>query len=179
METEEYKQSILFDAASIVVTGVIAIAIIFTFFFRTAGVNGTSMVPTLQHQDILAVTAHQTKVKYGDIVIITQPNAFNEPIVKRVIATEGQKVDIDFEKGIVYVDDKALDEPYVCEPTHKKEDFEGPVTVPKGKVFVMGDNRNNSTDSRSSLVGMIDTRYIYGKVLGRLIPYGSWNVYGK
>ncbi|MBQ7579943.1 MAG: signal peptidase I [Clostridia bacterium] len=169
--------SLLYDFASIIVTGIVAIAIIFTFFFRTADVSGSSMVPTLNDKDVLMITAHQKEVKYGDIVIITQPNAFNEPLVKRVIATAGQTIDIDFDEGVVYVDGQALEEDYIAEETHRQEDFEGPVTVPEGHVFVMGDNRNNSSDSRSALVGFIDTRYIYGKVIGRIFPYGSWDVY--
>ena len=110
-------------------------------------------------------------------MIVTQPNAFHEPIGKRVIATEGQKVDIDFEKGIVYVDDKALDEPYVNAPTLTKEGVEFPVTVPEGHIFVMGDNRNMSTDSRSPMIGFIDVRYVLGKVEGRITPLGHWSVY--
>lgn len=171
--------SLFYDFASIIVTGIVAIAVIFTFFFRTADVNGKSMVPTLEHRDILMITAHEESVEYGDIVIITQPNSFNEPLVKRVIATEGQTIDIDFDEGIVYIDGEALEENYIAEKTHRQEDFSGPVTVPEGHVFVMGDNRNNSTDSRSDMVGFIDTRYIYGKVIGRIYPYGNWDVYSN
>lgn len=176
METNKLT-SLFYDFASIIVTGMVAIAVIFTFFFRTADVSGQSMEPTLKNKDVLLITAHETDVKYGDIVIITQPNSFHEPLVKRVIATGGQTVDIDFDEGIVYVDGVALEEDYIAEPTHRQEDFDGPVTVPEGCLFVMGDNRNNSSDSRSDMVGFIDTRYIYGKVLGRLFPYGSWDVY--
>lgn len=169
--------SFFYDFASIIVTGMIVIAVVFTFFFRTAGVNGKSMVPTLHHQDMLLLSSHYSNPKQGDIVIITQPNAFNEPIVKRIIAVGGQTIDIDFSSGTVFVDGKALQEDYINELTRDREDFKGPVTVPEGFVFVMGDNRNNSTDSRSNLVGMIDVRYIYGKVQGRLLPTGSWKVY--
>lgn len=178
METGKIT-SLFYDFASIIVTGIVAIAVIFTFFFRTADVSGESMLPTLKDKDVLMITAHETDIKNGDIVIITQPNAFNEPLVKRVIATEGQTIDIDFEQGIVTVDGQELQEDYIAEKTHISEDFEGPVTVPEGCVFVMGDNRNNSTDSRSNMVGFIDTHYIYGKVLGRILPYGSWDVYNK
>lgn len=179
MENKENSSNFLYDFASIVVSGMIAIAVIFTFFVRTADVSGSSMVPTLHNKDILLITAHQTHVEYGDIVIITQPNAFNEPIIKRVIATEGQEIDIDFDEGIVYVDSKPLKENYTNDKTYCREDFSGSVTVPKGCVFVMGDNRNNSTDSRSNMVGFIDTRYIYGKVIGRIAPFGSWDVYAS
>ena len=93
-----------------------------------------------------------------------------DPIVKRVIATEGQTVDIDFEEGVVYVDGVALDEPYVNSTTNERENFTEPVTVPEGCVFVMGDNRNRSTDSRSAAIGCVDTRYIIGKAPSSGIP---------
>ena len=99
------------------------------------------------------------------------PNlTLGEPIVKRIIATEGQTVDIDFDDGVVYVDGKALDEPYVNAPVHDRENFEGKITVPKGSVFVMGDNRNASTDSRDARLGCVDTRYIMGRVYFTLFP---------
>ena len=99
------------------------------------------------------------------------PNlTLGEPIVKRIIATEGQTVDIDFEDGVVYVDGKALDEPYVNEPVHDRENFEGKITVPEGCVFVMGDNRNASTDSRDARLGCVDERYIMGRVYFTLFP---------
>ena len=90
-----------------------------------------------------------------------------------MIATEGQTVDIDFEKGVVYVDGVALDEPYTAEPTYDREDFNEPVTVPEGCVFVMGDNRNHSTDSRDNRIGFIREEYIMGRVLFRLAPFGA------
>ncbi|MBR6548641.1 MAG: signal peptidase I, partial [Clostridia bacterium] len=99
------------------------------------------------------------------------------PIIKRVIATEGQIVDIDFETGVVYVDGVALDESYVKTPTNVKFDINFPVSVPEDCVFVLGDNRNNSTDSRSSLIGdhgMIDKRYILGKVVLRVLPFDKF-----
>ena len=97
-------------------------------------------------------------------------------MVKRVIATEGQTVDIDFAEGVVYVDGVALDEPYTSEPTNDREDFVGPVTVPEGYIFVMGDNRNASTDSRSNLVGMIRKEYVMGKSLFRIVPFGNFKI---
>ena len=169
--------SAVYEFADILVSALLVIFLIFTFLFRLVGVEGTSMVPTLQENDRLLVSSRQYETQYQDIVIVTQPNAFHEPIVKRVIATEGQKVDIDFEKGIVYVDDKALDEPYVNAPTLTKEGVEFPVTVPEGHIFVMGDNRNMSTDSRSPMIGFIDVRYVLGKVEGRITPLGHWSVY--
>ncbi|MBQ7956605.1 MAG: signal peptidase I [Clostridia bacterium] len=174
---KENKGSMLFDFASVVMTGIIAIAVVFTFFFRTATVSGWSMFPTLNHGDMLMVTAFDNTHEAGDIVVVTQPNAFNEPLIKRIIAVGGQTVDIDFDKGVVYIDGVAENPEYtLASPTNERENFNGPVTIPEGFVFVMGDNRNSSSDSRSNAVGLIDERYIYGTVLGRISPAGSWDV---
>lgn len=88
-------------------------------------------------------------------------------LIKRIIATGGQTVDIDFELGQVYVDGEALSEPYTLEPTYLDEGTEFPLTVPEGEIFVMGDNRNGSRDSRSLSVGTIKEEYIVGRVLFR------------
>ena len=93
-----------------------------------------------------------------------------EPIVKRVIATEGQTVDIDFASGSVYVDGELLEEDYINEPTYVEEGTEFPLTVPGGSIFVMGDNRNHSSDSRSSDLGTVDTRYVIGRAVFLLFP---------
>jgi signal peptidase I len=100
-----------------------------------------------------------------------------EPYIKRVIATEGQTVDINFISGQVFVDGKELHEPYILEATRESSDVVFPVTVPEGKVFVMGDNRNNSRDSRTSGVGFVDEKTILGKVKFRVLPFGEFNVY--
>lgn len=165
--------SFLYDVISVIATAVIAVSFAFLFFFRTVGVVGTSMFPTLHDNDRIVLTSTYYEARQGDIVVTCQPvgdEKFPDTLVKRVIATEGQTVDIDFDKGIVYVDGVALDEPYIYEPTHDREDFEGPVTVPEDCVFVMGDNRNNSTDSRDSRVGFIKEEYIMGKALFRVVP---------
>ena len=167
---EESKGSFLYETVSVFVTALIIIAIMFTFIVRFVGVDGNSMVPTLHNNDWLIVSAINTEINQGDIVISTQPNEFNEPIVKRVIAKGGQTVDIDFTAGKVYVDGVELDEPYIAEPTHSMEGNTFPMVVPEGKLFLMGDNRNDSTDSRSPMVGCVDERYILGVVKCRMMP---------
>ena len=168
----------VYDFVSVLVSAVVAIAIIFMFVFRVVGVVGTSMVPTLQDGDWLFITAGDSKPQYGQVIIITQPNWFDEPIVKRIIATENQTVDINFEKGEVYVDGVQLNEPYINNLTLNQEDgVTFPLTVPEGHVFVMGDNRQGSTDSRSEKIGFIDENYILGVVKVR--PFNVSNNTGK
>ncbi len=174
-ESEKKEQSsgfigLIYDTVSIFGTALIIIAIIFTFFVRIVGVDGNSMNNTLQHGDWLLVSAINTEINRGDIVISTQPNAFNEPIVKRVIAKGGQTVDIDFQTGTVTVDGEILDEPYIAAKTHTFEGVNFPIIVPEGKLFLMGDNRNDSTDSRSEAIGCVDERYILGVAKCRVTP---------
>jgi signal peptidase I len=143
------------------------------------------MVPTLRNLDRVAITNLFFTPKNGDIIIIKTDTFGDIPIVKRVIAVGGQQVDIHFDTHEVIVDGVVQYEPYISEPTERALNFEGPVDVPEGYLFVMGDNRNESLDSRSSLVGMVDTRNVIGKVLMILLPgkdaYGlrSWNRIGS
>ncbi|MCR5523200.1 MAG: signal peptidase I [Clostridia bacterium] len=169
----------LYDLISVVMSASIIVTFAFLFVFRTVGVEGTSMVPTLDDKDRLILSAFITEPKNGEIVVTCQPSEYTyieSTLVKRVIATEGQTVDIDFEKGIVYVDGKALDEPYINDVTREPESFRGPLTVPEDYVFVMGDNRNASTDSRDYRVGLIREDYILGKTVFRLMPFGKFKI---
>ena len=155
------------------VCSVLTVVLIFTFAVRIVRVSGESMRETLQDQDMLVVLNNWLCGGYkpGDIVILQRDDFYGgEPIVKRVIATEGQTVDIDFDAGVVYVDGAALEEPYTREPTWTQEGTEFPLTVPEGCVFVMGDNRNDSDDSRDSALGPVDTRCVLGRALLLAVP---------
>lgn len=168
----------VYDIVSIIMTSFIIIAVVFTFVFRLVGVEGTSMTNTLQDNDWL-LTVQKESYDRGDIVVITQPNYFNEPLIKRVIAKGGETVDIDFATGTVYVDGVALEEPYTREDfiIPNLDDITFPYTVPEGHIFCMGDNRNGSTDSRSELIGPLDERYVLGKAVVRILPFGDFNIY--
>lgn len=166
----------VFDAMGSVVLALIIIFLCFTFLFRVVNVDGRSMVPTLQDKDWLLVS-DASEYKRGDIIIITQPNDRNEPLVKRVIATGGETIDIDFSSHEVFINGELLEEDYIYEPTALFYDVQFPYVVPEGCVFAMGDNRNDSLDSRSSRIGPIDERYILGRAKVRLLPFGTFRTF--
>lgn len=166
----------IYDWMQSLVFALIICIIVFVFIFRIVDVSGDSMNPTLIHGDKLVVSDVFYKPKQGDIVIFRKDEYKAEALVKRVIATEGQTIEIDFDRGRVYVDGELLDEPYIAEPTRNQLDFQGPQTIPEGCVFVMGDNRNASSDSRKAEIGMVDERLIVGKVLLRVFPLDSIGV---
>ncbi len=176
MEEQEKKQrdggKDLYEWVQALVCSVLAVVVLFTFVVRLIGVDGHSMVPTLQDGDRLLVLNSMLydDYRYGDIVVLRKDTFLEEPIVKRVIATEGQTVDIDFDMGAVYVDGTLLKEAYINELTFLEEGTEFPLTVPEGSVFVMGDNRNHSSDSRDSRLGTVDTRYVIGKAVFLAFP---------
>ncbi len=164
------------DIVEVIVQALVIIFIIFTFCFRISGVVGESMEPTLQNGDWLVLSNMKYKPAQGDIVVITQPTAANEPLIKRVIATEGQVVDINFDTGEVKVDNEVLQEDYIAAPTYRSFDVEFPHTVKAGCVFCMGDNRNESWDCRDSSIGDIDVRYIIGEAQFRVLPFGKFKI---
>lgn len=150
-----------------------AVMILFLIVFRVIVVTGDSMFSTLWDGDYLLLVSELfcAEPKKGDIVVISKQSFDNgKPIVKRVIATEGQRVDIDFENGVVYVDDIALEEPYIHHATTNAEGTVFPLTVETGHLFVLGDNRSVSLDSRSPQIGQIDRREVLGKARFLMLP---------
>ncbi len=167
----------IYDWIQCLISALIVCVLVFVFIFRVIDVKGTSMVPTLNNQDKMLVSGLFYKPKAGDIVVFKKDEYDPEKaLVKRIIATEGQKINIDFDKGIVYVDEVPIEEDYINDITTTKLDFIGPKTVPEGCVFVMGDNRNMSTDSRKAEIGMVDSRLIIGKVYCILFPLKSFGM---
>ncbi len=156
---------------SIAVALIIAL-LIRRFVFTLVRVDGPSMNPTLTHGDTLFTSRLMYTPKVGDIIIFRPPASPKTPYVKRVIATEGQTVDIDPATGAVSVDGKVYDETYIAEPISPSRlgNMEYPYTVPEDTVFVLGDNRNNSHDSRDSDVGAVPVKNIIGKAQIRLLP---------
>ena len=171
-EAESRPGRDLYEWMQALVCSVLVVVLLFTFVVRLIGVDGHSMVPTLQDGDRLLVlnSILYDDYQYGDIVVLRKESFLAEPIVKRVIATGGQTGDIDFETGSVYVDGELLKEDYINELTFLEEGTEFPLTVPEGSIFVMGDNRNNSNDSRDYRLGTVDTRYVIGKAVFLAFP---------
>ena len=151
----------------------VTLMLVFLLLFRVIVVSGSSMYDTLIDGDYLLLLSNlfYTEPEYGDIIVVSKESFDNgTPIIKRVIATQGQTVDIDFDEGIVYVDGEALQEPYTHTPTNMREGMQFPLTVEENCVFAMGDNRNGSLDSRSPDIGQIDKREILGKALFLFLP---------
>ena len=158
--------------AQALIAAVATVVLLFTFGVRMIGVSGPSMQDTLYTGDqLLILNAMFCDFKPGDVVVINDYNAeLDETLVKRIIAVGGQTVDIDFSRGVVYVDGAVLDEPYIKELTYTNEGLELPITLAEDEVFVMGDNRNHSTDSRDTRLGPVKVGYLQGKALLLVMP---------
>ena len=167
-----WKQNMVLYLHDLVIY-VSVILLVFLLLFRIIVVTGDSMYSTLWDGDYLLLMSNllYPDPEAGDIVVVSKQSYDDgAPIVKRVIATEGQIVDIDFENGIVYVDGLPIEEEYINTPTNRQEGMSFPLIVEKGCYFVMGDNRNNSRDSRSPDIGQIDRREILGKAILLMLP---------
>ena len=179
MEGKKEKRSFLYDIYSLLhdlVYILAAITLVFVFLVRLVGVNGESMLPTLYHGDYLALQSNviMGDLEYGDIVVARKLEFRDgEPIVKRVIATKGQTVRIYYDNNgelCVSVDGVVLDEPYINEEMLPIYSVPMEVTVEKDCIFVMGDNRNHSSDSRVESIGQIKLDQVLGKVLCIILP---------
>ena len=171
-EPRNWKQSVLLYVHDLMCM-LLMVMLLFLVVFRVILVTGDSMFTTLWDGDYLLLVSELFcgAPEPGDIVVISKQSFDNgSPIVKRVIATEGQTVDIDFESGTVYVDGKALREPYIHNETTNEEGTVFPLTVAENCIFVLGDNRAVSLDSRSPQIGQIDRREVLGKALFLMIP---------
>jgi len=166
---------IIYDIAGTIFLAIILLFITMTFFARQVTVDGPSMKETLHDKDRLLVSCFDYVPKNGDIVIVTHGENLDEPIVKRVIATAGQHLEINYANGEVSVDGKVLDEKYIVGTTIPVPNATViPEVIPDGYVFVMGDNREHSLDSRSATVGLVPVENIIGKAFIRIYPFDSF-----
>ncbi len=168
---KQKEKMTIFDILEPIVAALLVITIVFTLFFRIVNVSGRSMMPTLENGDKIIISATGYEPQRGDIVVLSGAAGIKETIVKRIIAVGGDKVDINFTTGIVTVN--GVEEEYTDELTLQQFDIAFPITVPEGTVFVLGDNRAESLDSRSTEIGCIDERYIVGKVIFGIFPFGK------
>ena len=160
----------ILDWIKYLIIAVIIALIIRTYIFTLVRVDGASMNPTLTHGDTLYANRFMYEPEAGDIIVFRPPNSPKTPYIKRVIATEGQVVDIDPFSRKVSVDGVVLEEDYIKEPMLSGGNMQYPCTVPEGHIFVMGDNRNNSLDSRTATVGFVPVDNVIGEAVFRLLP---------
>lgn len=179
---EEEKGSFKLDLyfwTQALVMALVFLILTFTLVGRVIGVVGSSMLPTLHEGDLVLLQSVGYTPKQGDVVVLRKPTFMAEPVVKRVIAVGGQHVKVDYVSGKVYVDGVALDDSYINEPMRDPMALYMTVldvTVPEGSIYVMGDNRNHSSDSRHEDLGTVDNRYVLGKALCVMMPFSDFGV---
>ena len=174
MDAEKEKQRRYRDTAEwleALLCAFVLIVLLYTFLFRVISVSGSSMATTLNENDRVVVLCAGYEPKHGDVIVADSYTDYGKPLVKRIIAMEGDTVDIDFSTGKVIVNGETLSEPYISTATTDRHDVSFPLTVDEGCVFVLGDNRSVSLDSRSSEIGLIDVRNILGKAVLRIYPF--------
>ena len=166
----------LYMNVRVLVTMMAVFVLLFTFVARVIVVSGPSMENTLIEGDLILVWSLGYTPKQGDIVVLTQESYQEDSIVKRVIALEGQRVDVDYNSNTVYVDGEPIEEDYIKEQMNLPSWGEGinHVVVPEGCIFVMGDNRNESADSRYPAIGIVDTRCVIGRGVTVMFPFNHW-----
>lgn len=160
----------IFEWYESLLLALLAVIVIFFVIGRAVGVSGESMYPTLENGNQLWVQTLTAQPTYGDIVVADAYTAYGDPIIKRLIGMPGDVISLDPATNRVIRNGQILNEPYLSVPTYP-EDLAFPITVPEGKVFLMGDNRTNSMDSRSSSIGCIDKKALLGKVVLRFSPF--------
>lgn len=170
-ERNQKLWGIVYDVVATLESAVIILILLFSLVLRTAAVIGNSMLPSFNSGDRVVCLPELSGYERGDVIIISHATRKDESIIKRVIAVGGDTVDIDFYKGTVSVNGQVLDEPYVNTPTNLSYDMTFPVTVPEGKLFVLGDNRNDSLDSRSTDIGFINENKVLGEAVFRFYPF--------
>ena len=186
---KDVERLFLFDFCRMIFFSVSSIILLLTFVFRLAVIDGPSMNNTLQHGDCVLITNYQTffdytpglNLKAGDVVAVApdieshHEHKIDNAFIKRVIATEGQTIGFDTQKGAVYIDGKIIKEPYISSKTLKSVEWNIPDKIPEGKVFVMGDNRAVSVDSRSSRIQLVDKKDIIGKAQIIVFPFNRFS----
>lgn len=187
-EQDGWRQS-LFEWLELLAVVLVIIVTLFTFVVSIVGVDGSSMYPTLHDRDLMLVQRIAYTPRQGDVIVLRKDHTFgDQALVKRVIATGGQTVYIDYDNNTITVDGEILEEPYLnyeyddmygsdymadkvdLDPQYVNQEF----TVPEGCIFVCGDNRNHSSDSRVAQLGMVDERYVIGRVLLVFFPFSDF-----
>lgn len=184
----------LLEIAETMIVSVFVVLLLFTYLCRPVTVDGRSMNPTLLDNDKLVMYRLFYEPKRGDIVVVNNHNgnllnkegqvissgySLNENLIKRVVAVEGEELNIDFEAGVVMIDGEPIQEDYINDKTLTNDGaFVYPITIPKGYIFVMGDNRNHSTDSRSSAVGLVSVDDVIGRTYFRYYPLSDIGLVG-
>ncbi len=165
----------VYDWLSAMIVALTVLVLLFTFCFRIVGVDGESMVPTLQDGDRLVLISAVHTYAAGDVVVVDRYT--KEPLIKRVIAVAGDTIDIRSDYTVM-INGQILQEPYI-QGTTVLRDFSGPITVPDGYLFVMGDNRSVSLDSRSAEVGMVSVKDVVGVARLRIWPLKRFGAVGQ